>query len=72
MRAQLLILSVVAGDGAAATARRAWYGLCRAVHYHTYELPPTAAELRGWHDDVILLLDHLRSDQHGHAHGAPS
>jgi tRNA U34 5-methylaminomethyl-2-thiouridine-forming methyltransferase MnmC len=72
MRAQLLILPVVAGDGAAAaTARRAWNELSRAVHHHTYELPPTAAELRGWHDDVLQLLDHLRSDQQSQPKGAP-
>jgi hypothetical protein len=48
-RTQLLVLPELAGAEAAETARSAWSGLCRAVHHHTYELAPTAAELRGWH-----------------------
>jgi hypothetical protein len=55
-RTQLLVLPQVAGDEAGETARRAWNGLCHAVHHHTYELAPTAAELRGWHRDVTALL----------------
>jgi hypothetical protein len=62
MRSQLLILPVVAGPAAAVTARRAWNGLCHAVHHHTYELPPTAAELRGWYEDVVQLHRLLRSE----------
>jgi len=60
MRSQLIILPVVAGDTVAGVARRAWNGLSRAVHHHTYELPPTAAELRGWYEDVVHLHDVLR------------
>lgn len=56
---QLLVLPTVAGDDAARTARRAWNGLCRAVHHHTYELSPTAAELRSWHNDVSDLVTRL-------------
>ncbi|GAA1790167.1 hypothetical protein HC028_00165 [Planosporangium flavigriseum] len=56
MRHQLLALSAVAGDEVTALARSAWYGLCRAVHHHTYELPPTVAELHGWHREVTALL----------------
>jgi hypothetical protein len=59
MRSQLLILPVVAREATAFRAREAWNGLCRAVHHHTYELPPTATELRGWHNDVAYLLDQL-------------
>lgn len=65
-RTQLLVLPVLAGEEAAATARSAWSGLCRAVHHHTYELAPTAAELRGWHRDVTRLqsvLDRLDGEQ---------
>jgi hypothetical protein len=29
-----------------------WHALSRACHHHAYELPPTAAELRGWLDVV--------------------
>jgi hypothetical protein len=58
-RSQLLVLPTLAGEGPARTARSSWYGLCRAVHHHSYELAPTAAELRGWHDDIAGLLNHL-------------
>ncbi|GAA0380471.1 hypothetical protein GCM10009541_23780 [Micromonospora gifhornensis] len=61
MRHQLLALPVFAGTEAASTARIAWHGLCRAMHHHTYELAPTVAELRGWHEDVTALLPQLRS-----------
>lgn len=59
MRTQLLVLSELAGAEAAVTARGAWAGLCRAVHHHSYELAPTAAELRTWHRDVTTLLGEL-------------
>lgn len=62
MRTQLLVLPVLAGDEAGGTARGAWHGLCRAVHHHSYELPPTVAELRGWHRDVTTLRGLLRLD----------
>ncbi|SNS77164.1 hypothetical protein SAMN05421812_101726 [Asanoa hainanensis] len=61
MRHQLLVLPTFAGAAAAATARTAWHGLSRAMHHHTYELAPTVAELRGWHENVTTLLTHLRS-----------
>ncbi|HEX6968299.1 MAG TPA: hypothetical protein VF174_05750 [Micromonosporaceae bacterium] len=59
MRHQLLALPRFAGPEAALTARTAWHGLSRAMHHHTYELAPTLAELRGWHEDVAALLSHL-------------
>ncbi|GAA1601944.1 hypothetical protein GCM10009679_01990 [Saccharothrix algeriensis] len=59
MRHQLLALPAFAGDEPARTARTAWYGLSRAMHHHTYELAPTAAELHGWHQDVASLLPRL-------------
>lgn len=61
LRVQLLVLPVAGQQGAEAApaARRAWYGLCRAVHHHSYELPPTAGELRGWHKDVALVVEQL-------------
>lgn len=58
-RSQLLVLPALAGNAPARTARSAWNGLCRAVHHHSYELAPTAAELRGWHADIAGLLDRL-------------
>ncbi|SFY44070.1 hypothetical protein OH786_31375 [Streptomyces atratus] len=33
-----------------------WSGLSAACHYHTYDLPPTPAEVRAWHQDVSELL----------------
>lgn len=59
MRHQLLALPIFAGAEVAATARAAWYGLSRAMHHHTYELAATAAELQGWHRDVMSLLPRL-------------
>ncbi len=56
MRHQLIALPIYADKSIAATARSAWYGLSRAVHHHTYELPPTVAELRSWHSEVSALL----------------
>lgn len=59
MRQQLLVLPALAGAEAASAARSAWHGLSRAMHHHTYELAPTVAEIRGWHEDVTVLLPHL-------------
>src|SRR5262249_61762771 len=59
LRHQLLALPVYADKQVAATARSAWHGLSRAVHHHTYELPPTIAELRTWHNDVAELISRL-------------
>ncbi|WP_405921854.1 hypothetical protein [Streptomyces sp. NBC_00122] len=33
-----------------------WSALSAACHHHTYELPPTPAEVRAWHADVTELL----------------
>jgi len=60
-RHQLLALPSYAGSDVAATARSTWYGLSRAVHHHTYELPPTTAELEAWHQDVVALMPRLES-----------
>src|SRR5262249_10140861 len=55
MRAQLLLLPRYAGAGVASDARDAWFGLARATHHHAYELAPTAAELRTWHELVSKI-----------------
>ena len=55
MRAQLLLLPLYAPDEATRLAREAWLGLAAAAHHHAYELAPTAAELRGWHTEVVRL-----------------
>ncbi|MFB7288116.1 hypothetical protein [Actinacidiphila glaucinigra] len=38
-----------------------WSSLSAACHHHTYELPPTPAEVRAWHQDVTELLEVLPS-----------
>jgi hypothetical protein len=55
MRAQLLLLPRYAGPEVASDARDAWFGLARATHHHAYELAPTAAELRTWHELVSKI-----------------
>ena len=52
VRPQLLMLPQYAGASTAAGAAEAWYGLARATHHHAYDLAPTAAELRRWHELV--------------------
>lgn len=63
MRAQLLLLPRYAGAEIAADARDAWFGLARAAHHHSYDLAPTAAELRRWHDLVKDLSRTLRHSE---------
>ena len=58
-RSQLLALPQVTDPETAAIVRTTWYGLCRAVHHHAYEVAPTAAELRGWHSAVTQLAHRL-------------
>lgn len=50
VRPQLLMLPQYADASTAAQAAEAWYGLARATHHHAYDLAPTAAELRRWHE----------------------
>jgi hypothetical protein len=52
MRAQLLCLREYTDSRVAARADAVWGALSSACHYHHYELVPTAAELRAWHDEV--------------------
>jgi hypothetical protein len=59
MRPQLLLLPRYAEQGTADAARRAWFGLARATHHHAYDLAPTAAELRRWHDLVSSVVAEL-------------
>jgi len=59
MRAQLLLLPAYASSDIAQRARQAWTGLARAAHHHAYDLAPTAAELRGWHETVSQLVADL-------------
>jgi len=59
VRPQLLMLPRYAGAATAAQAAEAWYGLSRATHHHAYDLAPTAAELRRWHDLVQTVATQL-------------
>jgi hypothetical protein len=61
MRAQLLLLPRYAGEETAAQASDAWFGLAPAAHHHAYDLAPTAAELRRWHDLVATIAAALGS-----------
>ncbi|QOC92162.1 hypothetical protein [Micromonospora craniellae] len=65
MHHQLLVLPAFTDAETASRARTAWHGLSRAMHHHTYELAPTVAELRGWHQDVTALLPHLERTESG-------
>jgi hypothetical protein len=61
MRAQLLLLPNYVGADVAEQARRAWLGLSRVAHHHSFELAPTVAELRSWHADVTLAVTALQA-----------
>lgn len=45
-RSQLVLLREFGDPAVAERARVAWDGLSRACHHHSYELQPTAAEVR--------------------------
>ncbi len=51
-RSQLILLRELGDPVVADNARVAWDGLSRACHHHSYELQPTAREVRGLVDVV--------------------
>jgi hypothetical protein len=58
MKVQLICLRTYLGNSdLAARAGHAWSALSRASHHHTYELAPTADELRGWLSVVEELIE---------------
>jgi hypothetical protein len=58
VRAQLLCLRILLEDTATADeVNVAWWALSRACHHLSYELPPTAAELRVWIDVVDRFVE---------------
>jgi hypothetical protein len=58
VRAQLLCLRIFLDDTATAEeVGLAWWALSRACHHLSYELPPTAAELRAWIDVVDRFVE---------------
>ncbi len=61
MRAQLLLLPRYADADTVEDVAEAWLGLARVTHHHAYDLAPTAAELRRWHELVTSITARLRS-----------
>jgi hypothetical protein len=58
VRAQLLCLRIFLEDTATADeVNLAWWALSRACHHLSYELPPTAVELRALIDVVDRFLE---------------
>jgi hypothetical protein len=58
VRAQLLCLRIFLEDTATADeVNLAWWALSRACHHLSYELPPTAAELRALIDTVDRFVE---------------
>jgi hypothetical protein len=62
-RACAWLLPRYADQAVAAQARPAWLGLARATHRHAYDLAPTAAELRRWHELVAGVVVTLQRDE---------
>jgi len=58
MRSKLIILTAEAGSDDGSRAEIAWAGLSQACHHHSYELQPTAGEVR----DLIALTRSLDPD----------
>jgi hypothetical protein len=61
MHVQLLCLPSFAGPDVAGLAASTWVSLSGVVHARTYELAPTADELRQWADNVDAVLGGLTS-----------
>jgi len=56
-RAQFICLPVHLQDrDLAESASYAWFGLSRACHQHSYELPPTSSELLTWIGTIQELI----------------
>lgn len=62
MRGQLLLLPRYADTETVEDAAEAWLGLARVTHHHAYDLAPTAAELRRWHELVTSITAQLRAN----------
>jgi hypothetical protein len=60
-RAQLVCLREFAEPSLAGRTHQVWASLSAACHYHQYDLPPTAAELRTWQAEVTAIGDALES-----------
>lgn len=60
-RTRMLCLQWYVSPSVARQWYTVWSGLSAACHHHTYDLPPTPAEVRAWHQDVSELLRVLTS-----------
>ena len=56
---RMLMLETALGRAAARDAFVLWSRLSDATHPHPYELAPTAAELRRWHNEVAQFVGQL-------------
>ncbi len=56
MRSKLIIVGALVGSEVGERAQTAWDGLSQACHHHSYELQPTAWEVR----DLIHLVRGLK------------
>ncbi len=62
MRAQFACLSTYMDDvELAGRAAYTWSALSKACHHHTYEIAPTATELKGWAELVESVDNALQS-----------
>ena len=59
MRSQLACLATYLDPITARQVAYTWAALSNACHYHSYELGPTAAELKGWIANVRTLITHI-------------
>ncbi|WP_326611129.1 hypothetical protein OG949_17265 [Streptomyces scopuliridis] len=55
-RSRMLCLEWYVRPSVARQCYAVWAALSEACHHHRYELPPTPAEARAWHQDVSELL----------------
>jgi len=60
-RPKLLLLPAYAGKDVARRVSYVWWALSRAGHHHHYELGITSAELTRLRDEVVELVEVLRS-----------
>lgn len=60
-RTRMLCLEAYVTPSVAHQWYAVWSALSAACHHQAYELPPTPAEVRAWHQDVTELLRVLPS-----------
>jgi hypothetical protein len=55
-RSQLIVLACTVDAEIGRRCAFLWHTLSNAAHHHAYDLAPTAAELRMWHDEASALI----------------